>query len=149
MSDIKNSETSDAKTDVKIQPTTNYSWSDIVRLTDILLQKEKHAKYHRRIIEHPDYKAGEHPCSSGHEINESQTCNPDGYPCVHRIAVHVPTNECDDGECMICSMRDCPDGNEMHYDKDGCPDCSLCKNDNCPNKKGTESHFKNDQCSHS
>ena len=39
------------------------------------------------------------------------------------MAAHPPTDACPDPECVLCSMRDCPAGCELHYDKDGCPDC--------------------------
>jgi len=38
---------------------------------------------------------------------------------------HLPTNECDDPECLSCGERDCPYGEPLHYDKDGCPACSF------------------------
>jgi hypothetical protein len=27
---------------------------------------------------------------------------------------------CNDTECVLCSMRDCPRGDPLHYDDDGC-----------------------------
>lgn len=37
-----------------------------------------------------------------------------------------PTDECDDQECEICSYRDCPHHDVMHYHHDGCPSCYAC-----------------------
>lgn len=34
---------------------------------------------------------------------------------------HPPTNECDEDECMVCGIRDCPYGEPLHYHHDGCP----------------------------
>ncbi len=36
------------------------------------------------------------------------------------------TNTCsaDGGECMVCSVRDCPHQEPLHYHHDGCPACS-------------------------
>lgn len=36
---------------------------------------------------------------------------------------HLPTEECDEPECWVCGFRDCPYGEPLHYDKDGCPAC--------------------------
>jgi len=40
-----------------------------------------------------------------------------------QIPGHPPTNECPDMECMVCGMRDCPQGAPEHYWHDGCPSC--------------------------
>jgi len=32
-------------------------------------------------------------------------------------------NTCAVEECMICSVRDCPDNEPLHYHHDGCPAC--------------------------
>lgn len=40
-----------------------------------------------------------------------------------QVPGHPPTNECPDPECAVCSVRDCPHGDDMHYDDDGCPSC--------------------------
>jgi hypothetical protein len=37
----------------------------------------------------------------------------------------IPLNECDDFECELCGIRDCPFGHELHYHHDGCPKCKL------------------------
>jgi len=65
------------------------------------------------------------PVKISHDLKT--TCNPDGHPCKHIIDAHPPTDDCPDAECMICGMRDCPRGEPMHYDKDGCPVCSFTK----------------------
>jgi hypothetical protein len=36
---------------------------------------------------------------------------------------HPATADCPDQECYLCGARDCPSGNSIHYDKDGCPSC--------------------------
>lgn len=41
-----------------------------------------------------------------------------------KIQNHPPTSECPVPECVYCSSRDCPSGNELHYFHVGCPDCS-------------------------
>ena len=28
-------------------------------------------------------------------------------------------------ECMLCSVRDCPDNEPLHYHHDGCPACAA------------------------
>jgi len=40
---------------------------------------------------------------------------------------HPPTDQCQDdgGECMVCSVRDCPYHEPLHYHHDGCPQCSA------------------------
>jgi hypothetical protein len=40
------------------------------------------------------------------------------------IPTHPATAECPDPECQICSMRDCPYGDPLHYHHDGCPICT-------------------------
>lgn len=32
---------------------------------------------------------------------------------------------CDESECMLCSMRDCPRHCPDHYHHDGCPSCDI------------------------
>lgn len=32
-------------------------------------------------------------------------------------------NTCPNDECMICSIRDCPHNEALHYHHDGCPAC--------------------------
>ena len=39
------------------------------------------------------------------------------------IKDHPSYKDCDDNECMICSVRDCPHEEVMHYHHDGCPVC--------------------------
>lgn len=36
---------------------------------------------------------------------------------------HPSTLACPDPECMVCGTRDCPHGEPLHYDDDGCPAC--------------------------
>lgn len=36
---------------------------------------------------------------------------------------HPSIDNCDDDECMICAIRDCPTQHILHYHHDGCPDC--------------------------
>ena len=33
------------------------------------------------------------------------------------------TATCKVDECLLCSIRDCPDGEPLHYHHDGCPCC--------------------------
>lgn len=35
-------------------------------------------------------------------------------------AAHLPTVDCQNAECLVCGYRDCPKGEPLHYDKDGC-----------------------------
>lgn len=30
---------------------------------------------------------------------------------------------CDDGDCLGCAAVECPHGEPLHRDKDGCPSC--------------------------
>lgn len=39
------------------------------------------------------------------------------------IASHPSTKDCPEPECFVCAVRDCPYGEPLHYDKDGCPAC--------------------------
>jgi len=41
------------------------------------------------------------------------------YPITHPHA-----NVCKEDECEICGVRDCPNGNPLHYHHDGCPVCT-------------------------
>jgi PHP family Zn ribbon phosphoesterase len=41
------------------------------------------------------------------------------------IYLHPATNECPDQECVLCSIRDCPGGCELHYHHDCCPSCGI------------------------
>lgn len=34
-------------------------------------------------------------------------------------------NTCPIEECMLCSVRDCPGDEPLHYHHDGCPYCHL------------------------
>lgn len=45
-----------------------------------------------------------------------------------KLSSHPKTDSCPDPECILCSMRDCPKGCNMHYDKNGCPACDLENN---------------------
>lgn len=42
-----------------------------------------------------------------------------------QIPGHPPTAECKESGCLVCGTRDCPSGEALHYDKDGCPACAL------------------------
>jgi len=42
-----------------------------------------------------------------------------------QIPNHPSTEDCPDMECAICSVRDCPQGDPLHYHHDGCPCCSF------------------------
>lgn len=53
---------------------------------------------------------------------------------------HPPTQTCDDMECMICSVRDCPQNDPMHYHHDGCPSCEASRQNDVsiePDRLGT------------
>lgn len=41
------------------------------------------------------------------------------------ISNHLPTNICQDYECGLCGVRDCPFGCELHYHHDHCPSCCF------------------------
>lgn len=38
---------------------------------------------------------------------------------------HPPTKDCPYLECTICSERDCPHEDPLHYHHDGCPSCNI------------------------
>lgn len=38
---------------------------------------------------------------------------------------HPKTEDCPNPECFACGERDCPHGEPLHYDKDGCPACET------------------------
>lgn len=40
-------------------------------------------------------------------------------------SLHPHTDACPDMECTICSERDCPRGEPLHYHHDGCPVCDT------------------------
>ncbi len=42
---------------------------------------------------------------------------------VAQLPQHPPTDQCDDMECSVCGVRDCPYGDPLHYHHDGCPAC--------------------------
>jgi hypothetical protein len=42
-----------------------------------------------------------------------------------QIPGHPAIEECLDRECMICSVRDCPHKEPLHYHHDGCPCCDA------------------------
>jgi hypothetical protein len=46
-----------------------------------------------------------------------------------QVADHPPVDACTEDDCVICSMRDCPEGCELHYHHDGCPYCASAKID--------------------
>ena len=39
------------------------------------------------------------------------------------LAQHPATEECPEDECRLCSERDCPYSEPLHYDYEGCPSC--------------------------
>ena len=44
---------------------------------------------------------------------------------VHRGGADPNACEADGGECSICAVLDCPEGEPLHYHHDGCPACSF------------------------
>ncbi len=40
-----------------------------------------------------------------------------------------PLDSCDDGECMVCGVLHCPEGEPLHFHHDGCPACSMDDDD--------------------
>ena len=40
-----------------------------------------------------------------------------------QMPTHPPTDQCEDMECLVCGMRDCPWGEPLHYHHDDCPAC--------------------------
>lgn len=42
-----------------------------------------------------------------------------------QIPGHPSAEQCLDGECLICSVRDCPHKEPLHYHHDGCPACGA------------------------
>lgn len=42
---------------------------------------------------------------------------------------HPPTEECPDEECQVCSIRDCPSKDPLHYHHDGCTSCWMARSD--------------------
>jgi hypothetical protein len=38
-----------------------------------------------------------------------------------KVQSHPTREQCEQAECLICGIRDCPKGEPLHYDKDGCP----------------------------
>jgi hypothetical protein len=50
---------------------------------------------------------------------------------------------CTEGECVICGVIDCPDGEPLHYHHDGCPACNklmgMC---DCPALKEARGNEK-------
>lgn len=42
-----------------------------------------------------------------------------------RIVSHPIKAVCDEDECFICAVRDCPEREPLHYHHDGCPACAL------------------------
>jgi hypothetical protein len=39
------------------------------------------------------------------------------------VESHPATDACPDQECDVCSVRDCPYHDPLHYHHDGCPSC--------------------------
>ena len=49
-----------------------------------------------------------------------------GYACEEcqkKVRAEHPL-DCEDEECSLCGMRDCPSGDETHYWHDGCAECT-------------------------
>jgi hypothetical protein len=42
-----------------------------------------------------------------------------------RLRTHPTAEACPVDECSFCAVRDCPDGEPLHYHHDGCPMCST------------------------
>lgn len=40
-----------------------------------------------------------------------------------KIVYHPQAKDCDEDECWICAIRDCPYHEPLHYHHDGCPAC--------------------------
>lgn len=40
-----------------------------------------------------------------------------------RFIFHPSADKCQEDECWICAVRDCPYGEPLHYHHDGCPAC--------------------------
>ncbi|HYE97966.1 MAG TPA: hypothetical protein VEJ18_03600 [Planctomycetota bacterium] len=57
------------------------------------------------------------------EANSERRKNADAV-----VDSHPPTAECPISECHDCALRDCPHGEPLHYDKDGCPACERLPN---------------------
>lgn len=36
-----------------------------------------------------------------------------------------PIDTCSKADCLICGVIDCPSHEPLHYDKDGCPACTV------------------------
>ncbi len=54
------------------------------------------------------------------------------------VAGHPSLEDCQQDECCICGVRDCPHKEPGHYWKDGCPYCWFC-DETCP-LLGEETH---------
>jgi hypothetical protein len=54
------------------------------------------------------------------------------------VATHPPTDQCQDMECLVCGVRDCPDGEPLHYHHDGCPACWTPPNENASTDLATD-----------
>ncbi len=42
-----------------------------------------------------------------------------------RVPGHPTFGDCSERECMVCGVRDCPRGDPLHYQQDGCPACGV------------------------
>lgn len=40
------------------------------------------------------------------------------------LARHPPLESCPVGECWVCSVRECPNAEPLHFHHDGCPQCA-------------------------
>lgn len=40
-----------------------------------------------------------------------------------RVVYHPQAKDCEEDECWICAIRDCPHHEPLHYHHDGCPSC--------------------------
>jgi hypothetical protein len=58
---------------------------------------------------------------SNREMREDENFN----ICEKCIRNHPSLNNCQDCECMVCGVRDCPGRAAEHYHHDGCPVCDV------------------------
>lgn len=86
---------------------------------------------HDRLHFHPDgcpsCGLGSSSAASDTQASECPACG-DADHSVDEcpvIASHPPTGDCDDAECTVCAVRDCPFREPFHYHHDGCPACYV------------------------
>lgn len=51
-----------------------------------------------------------------------------GGDSLDSIVEHPAREECPLIDCLACGARDCPHGEPLRYDKDGCPACDAPPN---------------------